>query len=598
MGLRSGVRALLVPLGALVVLLCPRAARACLLCSIDTECPRGFGCTPLVRAVDGGVLSACMPVDCLTDSDCAAGMRCVVGTATECVCPSDGPCPNSNCRPVNSCAPVWQAGCNVTADCGEGFQCIQNGISCSRGGCSTVSQCQFVPTYEMIACGADSDCPMGWSCLDATQPGGGCINPGGPAVIVDPDGGSAGPALPTGGDAGGEASSPSMVCRPPYWGVSVTYDGFGPVSSSRDAGSDSGVHSDAAATTALDSGPPTGASSTAEPIGSGDLAEASTGGAGAGADPAGRAKTSGCSVSVGAASSPRSWTVTWALALGATFLHRRQRKADRMRRLRVGIGALIASVSIACWGCGGHASSGNESSASTSGDPASCQPGAVLKGATYDMSKSRFAFGSTPVRDDSTGFLRWVGIHGVVAIESSGGEMGIMNAGAPETNLADWSNDPTALGDHVREYFVAMGTDPCQIAQSQVLGGSGGRTIGLARAVDTIPVVESNAFARLNINDQSTSEGFYWPTVPADVVAAARVLRDRLADSSGRATYKAKLPPEAQGDGRVVIHHTDAVSSTTFRSGVTYDVDESGGMLGLGSTQSFDADGNPVSMSW
>jgi hypothetical protein len=229
-----------------------------------------------------------------------------------------------------------------------------------------------------------------------------------------------------------------------------------------------------------------------------------------------------------------------------------------------------------------------------------CDPGAAMTGTAYDLSKSRFAFGSVPVREDTSTMTRWVGTDGVVAIQSCGREGASMNAGAAAADLADWSSDPSALGEHVRDYFVSMGMDPCQIANTWITSGSlGQRTIGLSRGVDGIVVVGSGAFARLNVNDQSTSEGFYWPTVPADTVSAARTFRDQLADPAALAAFKAKLPANAQGKGGVVIHHSPCGldSSSSFQTAATYDVVQSNPMGG-GGTVSFDAQANPVSTIW
>jgi len=176
--------------------------------------------------------------------------------------------------------------------------------------------------------------------------------------------------------------------------------------------------------------------------------------------------------------------------------------------------------------------------------------------------------------------------------------MGSMNGGAPEASLPDWSDDPVALGAHVSAYFASFGVASCQVAGAQVDGGSGGRTIALLRSVDGIVVGESNAYARFDNQDQSTSDGFYWPTIPADVVTNARAFHARLADPTKLAGYKAKLPANAQGDGVVNFHHTNWSSASPFGAAATYDVETSGGLLGRGSTLSFDADGNPITMAW
>jgi hypothetical protein len=258
--------------------------------------------------------------------------------------------------------------------------------------------------------------------------------------------------------------------------------------------------------------------------------------------------------------------------------------------------SVVGWVSLACFGCG--ATPLPPDPASTSGAVTGCEVGAPLAGATYDLTKSRFAFGSTPVRDDANGFIRWVGVDGVVAFEQSGGEIGSMNGGAPEASLPDWSSDPAALGAHVTAYFASFGVASCQVGGAQVNGGSGGRTIVLWRSVDGITVSESLALARFDTQDQSTSEGFYWPEIPADVVMAARAFHARLVDPTALAAYKAKLPADAQGDGVVNLHHTNAASTAPFAAAATYDVETPPSTLGRGSRLAFDADGNPASVDW
>jgi hypothetical protein len=192
--------------------------------------------------------------------------------------------------------------------------------------------------------------------------------------------------------------------------------------------------------------------------------------------------------------------------------------------------------------------------------------------------------------------------------------MGSLNGGAPEANLPDWSSDQAALSAHVESYFESMGLASCQIANTTIFGSAGGggavnggtvavlqsqSTVLLARGIANIPVVESLANARFDSANQTTAETFYWPEIPADVVAAARAFHDQLSDPTALAAYKAKLPSDAQGDGQVVIHHTSAWSTSPFQSATTYDVLQTvNSLLGEASELSFDPNGNPVTTIW
>src|SRR5450432_2968769 len=127
-----------------------------------------------------------------------------------------------------------------------------------------------------------------------------------------------------------------------------------------------------------------------------------------------------------------------------------------MKRAR----SVLCWVGLASIGCG---TGSPVDPAAASAVVTGCDVGAPLAGAAYDIEKSRFAFGTTPTQDDASGFVRWVGVDGVVAIEQSGGELGILNGGAPEASLPDWSDDPTALASHVTAYFATFGVSACQV---------------------------------------------------------------------------------------------------------------------------------------
>jgi hypothetical protein len=241
-----------------------------------------------------------------------------------------------------------------------------------------------------------------------------------------------------------------------------------------------------------------------------------------------------------------------------------------------------------------------------------CSTSGPLSGASYDLAESRFAFGSTPSAQDAGSLVRWVGSDGVVAIFSDGSEIGSMDANAPEANLPDWSTDPSMLTAHASAYWVSMGVASCQIAGTGIdsSGGGGGPTDGgpatftagpsrviLSRGIDSVPVVESLAVARFDVNDQTTQEAFYWPEIPADVVSAAVDFKNQLADPSALSAFKAKLPADAQGQGSIVIHHTSAGSTSPFQTATTYQV-EGQDPLGFGGDLNFDQNGNPVTTVW
>lgn len=197
-------------------------------------------------------------------------------------------------------------------------------------------------------------------------------------------------------------------------------------------------------------------------------------------------------------------------------------------------------------------------------------PGTGLAGTRYDIARSRFAFGSSATRQVVGGVTTWTGTDGAVVIGLFGYRTtGTMkSAGDPRARHREWSADPAAMTTHVRDYWIAMGVPPCQIEES-----NGGRTrSSLRRSLDTIPIVESGAWASIDSADRSTEESFRWPAIPPDVVASARAFRAQIADPAGLAAFKAKLPVEARGDGVLVIHHNEWVMVPPFIAVATWDV--------------------------
>jgi hypothetical protein len=111
-----------------------------------------------------------------------------------------------------------------------------------------------------------------------------------------------------------------------------------------------------------------------------------------------------------------------------------------------------------------------------------------------------------------------------------------------------------------------------------------------------VPVVDSIAFAQFDVDDQTTSEGFYWPEIPADVVTAALSLAKQLSDPAGLAAYKATLPADAQGNGSVQIRHTSGLLGTgPFQAVAVYEVAPA---AGLASPLDFDPNGNQLMLGF
>ncbi len=180
-------------------------------------------------------------------------------------------------------------------------------------------------------------------------------------------------------------------------------------------------------------------------------------------------------------------------------------------------------------------------------DAAHCASGEPLVGATYDIARSRFAFGSMSVPVDAGPLVRWTGSDGVVAIWSDGSEGASLSGGAPEANLPGWSGDGESIDAYVTAYFESMGVDPCQIAGAdQTSGGSGGGPMGGAlrgeRRLRTMTRLSSNS---LPAADESgfasiwTSSGIHWGIGSAQILSSntdlPRQERGRRAPSFRRA---------------------------------------------------------------
>lgn len=175
----------------------------------DPECapPEDFECEVMQY-------KACVPGPCSSDADCEDGMVCHEFEAFDCPvtsgpaeidCPPGSECPKPEpapepepCEPstTSQCVPRYAVPCEEAADCGDGFDCVEDiAVSCDGSGpvpadgggsdpgagdgepapeprpapeesCSEEPLGTFHCEAREVACEADSDCPTDWSCQE------------------------------------------------------------------------------------------------------------------------------------------------------------------------------------------------------------------------------------------------------------------------------------------------------------------------------------------------------------------------------------------------------------------------------------------------
>jgi len=386
-------------------------------CSADADCGDGFTCkTESYQSCSGGVMcsddgeceevdvvcetnehSYCVNDTCASQADCPSFMACQPQTNWVCEgggyagasgaggvsgaggFPGMGPCdPDGNCEepptceevPADSlCIPRYQLPCEVAADCGGGFACVESYYwTCMGGGSAGMGAggapaedagvgeevvCEQIPSGEsycelqVVPCEASSDCPEGLECLEqyiyGPCSGGGVGGYGGAAgtgasgagglgggMDAPGDGDGDGDGMPVDAGAGEEYYCPEPVvelrCMPPSYGGGGA--GMGGAGGTGGGVSDGGVEE-----------PPT---DPGQGSGSAGMAAAGAGGAGGGGGASedsdnesdehrgrGRGllrKLLGCSASgpVGGGTQSMAWLL---MGVTALFLTRRARKS-------------------------------------------------------------------------------------------------------------------------------------------------------------------------------------------------------------------------------------------------------------------------------
>lgn len=236
-----------------------------------------------------------------------------------------------------------------------------------------------------------------------------------------------------------------------------------------------------------------------------------------------------------------------------------------------------------------------DEAAGTKSGLAATPAAARLASYRHTASVSRFAVGRTNEYRTEFGMQRVVGSMGVFAInEKTGMTLGIPNATAPTRARPPFSQDAARHNDEVRAYFLKAGLPPSQIARvsEQVAMQGGGRDTGeefnpslaqvdayfstvFRQAPNGVPLPDSYAWARINLDGDVVMESVYWPEIPAQVLANAETLRATLEDATKRAAFINKLPHDADSEpaaGQVAIRHTSGSWDGAFEVRASYDV--------------------------
>lgn len=264
-----------------------------------------------------------------------------------------------------------------------------------------------------------------------------------------------------------------------------------------------------------------------------------------------------------------------------------------MKTLHTLVFALAASAAASC-AAADDTSREPAEQASTHEAPLTAGP--ARAGYTHALERSKFALGTKAVSRAEFGMQKAVGDQGVFATMPTGLTLGMPNADARSRQKAAYPGGPDAHNKAVRSYFVGAGLPSDQISEvvpfaamhseGAVADGMKGAVANaklgyyfsvLRRQVDGIPVADSLAWARLNVDGEVVIESVYWPAIPEAVITKARDAQARLADPAMRSALVAKVP--GASEGKLVIHHTPGFYQGAFEAVATYDIAGDGGKV-------------------
>lgn len=153
------------------------------------------------------------------------------------------------------------------------------------------------------------------------------------------------------------------------------------------------------------------------------------------------------------------------------------------------------------------------------------------------------------------------------------------------------TDDPEKHNAEVKSYLIDAGIPSHEVSETYITATMGGGevkkgiqpaeskllwyTTHLKRVLNGIPVEGSYAFATLDAEGNSFSEGVYWPSIPAPVVRKAIALKNKLSSAVEEQQFRGKvkdiLPNDSKVEaGEVRIVHTGAGHHGQFEVKAVY----------------------------
>lgn len=226
------------------------------------------------------------------------------------------------------------------------------------------------------------------------------------------------------------------------------------------------------------------------------------------------------------------------------------------------------------------------------------------KGVKYihSIEKSRFNPGIRAQHEIEGSYSRTVGDKGVFMKDTvTGATLLVPNAlstgpksmEALKAELPQFlTDDPDKHSATVKAYLLEAGIPANEVSETYItttMGGGGPIGAGiqaaeskllwytthLKRSLNGIPVEGSFAFATLDNQGKSFSEGVYWPAIPAHVVRKAAALKRKLSSTDVEQQFRGKaeaIHPNAASSeaGEVRIIHTNAGYHGKFEAEAVY----------------------------